>query len=97
MLIAYVSVAVATLDRWWFRAPSRLQMLGFIAVGVIITVVIEHFATQSMDRAWGWRYADTMPTIPIFGRRTDPAAAVDTPPAAGHLVCPATDHSGRRP
>ena len=67
MLIAYVSVAVATLDRWWFRAPSRLQMLGFIAVGVIITVVIEHFATQSKDRAWGWRYADIMPTIPILG------------------------------
>ena len=67
MLIAYASIAVATMDRWWFRAPSRLQMLSFIAVGVIITVVIEHFATQSMDRAWGWRYADTMPTIPVLG------------------------------
>jgi len=67
MLIAYRSVAVANSDRWWFRAPSRVQMLGFIAVGVIITVAIEHFATQSLDQAWGWRYADTMPTIPVVG------------------------------
>ncbi len=67
MLIAYWSVALASSDRWWFRAPSRLQMLGFIAVGVIITVVIEHFATQSTNPAWGWRYADTMPTIPVLG------------------------------
>lgn len=67
MLIAYWSVAVAASDRWWFRAPSRVQMLGFIAAGVIITVAIEHFATQSMDQAWGWRYADTMPTIPVVG------------------------------
>ena len=67
MLIAYWSVAVATSNRWWFRAPSRVQMVGFIAVCVIITVAIEHFATQSMDQAWGWRYADTMPTIPVVG------------------------------
>ena len=67
MLLAYWSVAVAVSDRWWFRASSRMQMLGFIAVGVIITVTIEHFATQSMDPAWGWRYSDSMPTVPIVG------------------------------
>lgn len=67
MLIAYWSVAVAASDRWWFRAPSRERMLGFIAAGVIITVAIEHFATRSMDPAWGWRYADAMPTIPVVG------------------------------
>ena len=67
MLFAYWSVAVAASDRWWFRIPSRVQMLGFIAAGVVITVAIEHIATQSMDPAWGWRYADTMPTVPVVG------------------------------
>ena len=67
MLIAYWSVAVTASDRWWFRAPSRLQMLGFIAAGVMITVAIEHLATQSVDPAWGWRYADPMPTLPVIG------------------------------
>ena len=67
MLIAYWIIAVAASDRWWFRAPSRVQMLGFIAAGVIITVAIELFATQSMDPAWGWRYADAMPTVPVVG------------------------------
>lgn len=67
MLFAYWSVAVAASNRWWFRIASRVQMLGFIAAGVIITVAIEHFATQSMDPAWGWRYADTMPTVPVVG------------------------------
>ena len=67
MLIAYWSVAVAASDRWWLRAPSRVQMLGFIAAGVIITVAIEHFATQSMDPSCGWRYAETMPIVPVVG------------------------------
>ena len=67
MLIAYWSVAVAVSDRWWFRALSRIQMLGFIAAGVVITVTIEHFATQSTHPAWGWRYAETMPTVPFVG------------------------------
>ena len=66
-LFAYWGVAVGASDRWWFRTTSRVQMLGFIAAGVIITVAIEHFATQSMDPAWGWRYADTMPTVPGVG------------------------------
>lgn len=65
MLIAYWSVAVAARDRWWFRALSRSRMLGFIAAGVIVTVAIEHFATRSMSPAWGWRYADAMPTLPV--------------------------------
>ncbi len=65
MLIAYWSVAVAASDRWWFQAPSRTQMLGFIAAGVTITVAIEHFAIRSTHTAWGWRYADTMPTLPV--------------------------------
>lgn len=67
MLIAYWSVAVAASDRLWFRAPSRIHMLGFIAAGVIITIGIEHFATQSTHPAWGWRYADTMPIVPVLG------------------------------
>ena len=67
MLIAYCSVAVAVSDRWWIQAPSRTQMLGFIAAGVAITVAIEHFAIRSTLPAWGWRYADTMPTLPVVG------------------------------
>ena len=67
MLIAYWCVTVAASDRWWFRAPSRMQMLGFVTVGLIITVAIEHFATQSTDPAWGWRYADIMPIVPVVG------------------------------
>ena len=67
MLLAYWSVSVASSDRLWFRTRSRVQMLGLIAAGVIITVGIEHFATQSTNPAWGWRYADTMPTVPVVG------------------------------
>lgn len=67
MLIAYWCVAVAASDRWWFRVPSRMQMLGSTTAGVVITVAIELFATQSIDPAWGWRYAEIMPIVPVVG------------------------------
>ena len=67
MLFAYWSVAIIASDRWWFRRPRRLQMIGFIAVGIAITVTIDHFAIRSNSPIWGWRYAEIMPTIPVLG------------------------------
>jgi uncharacterized protein YacL len=64
LLIAFWAVAVLSKSRHWLRYPSRSQMSVFILVGVVITVVIEAFATGPLNR---WIYAESMPTIPILG------------------------------
>lgn len=72
MLVAYSSVAAGALDRTWFREPRRLQMTAFIAIGVSITIGIEHFATRTDQWVVNWEYAPSMPTLPLLGTGLTP-------------------------
>jgi hypothetical protein len=60
-LVAFWSVAGACRSRRWILAATRLQVVGFVAVGASITVVMEWLATQVLGR---WAYAASMPTVP---------------------------------
>ena len=62
-LIAFWAVAARAHTRSWMLRPTRSQLLGFVGVGLGITVVIERLATGPLGL---WTYADTMPVIPIL-------------------------------
>jgi len=68
-LFAFWVVALIRADRRWIVAPGKAEILGFIAVGVVITVALEWHATVILDR---WQYGDLMPTIPILGTGLSP-------------------------
>ena len=61
---AFWAVAVAVRSRNWVRHPRPREVLGFVAVGVAITIVFEWLATGVLGR---WAYADTMPVVPLLG------------------------------
>lgn len=63
-LIAFWAVAAWTHSRGWILQPSTKQILGFVVVGLAITVAFEWLATEVLVR---WAYAERMPTIPLLG------------------------------
>ncbi len=63
-LISFWAVAAVAGSRAWILEPSAPHVLGFIAVGVGITVVAEWIATEVLHR---WAYAERMPTLPVLG------------------------------
>lgn len=58
------AVALAVRSRAWIVHATALQLLGFVAVGVAITIAFEWVATELLDR---WTYAESMPTLPLLG------------------------------
>jgi hypothetical protein len=44
-------------------APTRGRVAGFVAVGLLITIVMERLATGLFAR---WAYADAMPVVPLL-------------------------------
>ena len=69
LLVAFWIVALAARSRHWIFHPKTIQVIGFIAIGIIITVVIEAMAIHVLNR---WQYAITMPTLPILGTGITP-------------------------
>ncbi len=67
ILIGYWTTAAAWRDRWWFMRPAVLKLAAFIAVGLIITILLEQLATSSSHPVWRWRYSEMMPLIPGIG------------------------------
>ncbi len=63
-LISFWGVAAAVGSRAWILEPSGPQVLGFVAIGVGITLVAEWIATDVLHR---WAYAERMPTLPLLG------------------------------
>ncbi|MGH6610461.1 MAG: hypothetical protein ACRECQ_09400 [Burkholderiaceae bacterium] len=73
MLIAYWLVALIARSRHWIAAPTAAHLTMFVAVGVAITILIEHLAL----RGWwfsGWDYSPLMPVIPGIGVGLSPLA-----------------------
>lgn len=63
-LAAFGTVAVLSKSRRWILQPNWWQVGVFILVGIIITIIFEALATGVLNR---WKYADIMPTLPLFG------------------------------
>lgn len=75
---AYWGVAILV-GRQWPLQPGRGAVIGFVALGLAATVLLEWFATGPADR---WQYADTMPRLPVLGTGLAPLAQwVVIPPA----------------
>ena len=66
MLLAYWIVSVALGNRRWLLAPRAAHLIWFIALGVLITAVIEWLATRGH---WigSWTYSAGMPVVPGVG------------------------------
>ncbi len=62
-LVAFWAVAACTRARSWVLRPAVRQVSGFVAVGVLITMVMEWLATQVLGR---WSYGEAMPVIPLL-------------------------------
>lgn len=63
-LVSFWTVAIVAHSRAWILQPSSGQVVGFVAVGVLITLVGEWVFTEKIVR---WTYADSMPTLPVLG------------------------------
>jgi hypothetical protein len=64
MLAAFLAVALIWRNRSWIRAPTKQQLGIFVALGVLVTVVLEWHATEVSGR---WAYAPSMPVLPMLG------------------------------
>ena len=64
MLVAFWVVALANRSRAWVLHFRRRDMVAFISIGFVITVLVERLATGPLDR---WTYAETMPIVPLLG------------------------------
>jgi len=62
-VVAFWGVAAMAGTRRWILAPSTGQLVGFITIGVAITLVLEWLATGPLAR---WEYAEAMPVIPLL-------------------------------
>jgi uncharacterized protein YacL len=63
-LVAFWTVAAISRSRQWFRQPRRSQIIGFILVGLVITIIFEALATGILRM---WQYAALMPILPFLG------------------------------
>lgn len=59
MLAAYGAVGSAR-GRMWLAAPTLVDVLAFVGVGLLITGLIEVVSIHALGR---WTYADGVPTI----------------------------------
>ena len=69
LLVAFWIIALTTRSRSWIIHPKTIQVTGFIAIGMVITVVVEAIAINVLNR---WQYATAMPTLPILGTGITP-------------------------
>ncbi len=63
-VVAFWAVSLSEGTRSWTINPSRSNVISFILVGVVITVLFEWLATGVLNR---WAYVESMPTLPFLG------------------------------
>ena len=63
-LLAFWLVAAVARSRDWMRQPSGVTLATFVAIGLVVTIMLEYWATQIGGR---WEYADAMPRLPLLG------------------------------
>lgn len=64
LLVAFWIIVLISKSRHWIIHPKTIQVIGFIVIGVVITMVFEAIAVHVLNR---WQYAAVMPTLPILG------------------------------
>ena len=69
LLVAFWIISLIAKSRHWIIHPKTTQVIGFIAIGMIITVILEAIAIHVFDR---WQYAAVMPTLPMIGTGLTP-------------------------
>ena len=68
-LLAFWLVAAVARSRDWMRQPSGVTLVTFVAIGLVVTIMLEYWATQIGGR---WEYADAMPRLPLLGNGLAP-------------------------
>ena len=63
-LLAFWVTAAHAQTRYWVAQPRKSQVLIFVGVGVVATILLEALATGILGR---WAYGDTMPRLPFLG------------------------------
>lgn len=63
-VFAFWVVSVRVRTRSWVLKPARSEVIGFVAVGVLLTIVFEWLAASILGL---WTYAGSMPTLPFLG------------------------------
>jgi len=63
-LLSFWAVSLSVKSRQWILNPRPKNIVGFVFVGVLITVVFEWLATKVFER---WTYRENMPIVPILG------------------------------
>ena len=62
MVLLIVAAGCITLRRWdWFQRPGVAGYLVMLTVGLVLAVLVEWVAVQSLGR---WHYTENMPTLP---------------------------------
>lgn len=71
MLVAiYWLVSLFARSHGWIQSPTGLQVLVYIGLGVLLTLVLENYHLQRGD----WAYGSGMPTLPVIGVGLAPVA-----------------------
>lgn len=70
-LIGFWIVAIAVGSRNWILRPGWKEIIGFLSIGLVITMGMEAIATSLLER---WSYAESMPVLPILGTGLLPLA-----------------------
>ncbi len=64
LLLMYWMLVLSTKSRRWIYDLNPLRVTGFLALGIILTIIIEAASTSFLDR---WTYGELMPTLPVLG------------------------------
>lgn len=64
LLVVFWNIALTAGSRSWIIPPKTTRIAEFIAIGIVITVVVEAIAIQVLNR---WQYATVMLSLPILG------------------------------
>lgn len=70
-LIGFWMVAIVVGSRTWILRPGWKEVIGFLSIGLLITMGMEAIATSLLER---WYYAENMPVLPILGTGLLPLA-----------------------
>ena len=98
MLASHGMVAIAAGDCWWILKATARQLLGFVAVGVSITVAIEYVASRSSGPIRAWRYSSAMPVLPLVHAGLSPVLQwIILPPLTLWFVRRQLSHLWRSP
>lgn len=63
-LFAFWTTMGFTGERNWVADPAARAVLVFLSTGLLVTLGIEFFSTEVLDR---WSYGARMPRLPILG------------------------------